>query len=441
MKSPEYVRDVTRIWRRLIDENRGASDDEMRALAAIFSRQGFTDGYFVSKIDSRMLGVRKEENKEDSRNLQKSDKFEKIERKIPVDMSFSMREGEPITLNITCASHGVSAEVRGDVPEIAHTRPLDAESVKKSISKLGATAFCADKIDVNIEGELMLPISSLNALRRDAVAALEASINASYAARSEADLKRVAPREAVEASKPRTSAFFADPDSVTELAKEYFDIIYLPLEKYDGGANGISMPPVVFDSERAEVERMLAHAKECGAEHILVQNIAQFELAKKYGFEMHASLRLNVCNGESVRQVLGLGAADVIVSPELTLAQLRDMPRGTSVCAYGRIPLMVTEKCVSREIADCAACESGRAELVDRRNIRFPVLRAYKHRSEIYNSVPIYMADRSRELPSESKMGRHFIFSTESAREVDSVIRAYERMSPPSDSSKVRRIK
>ena len=69
------------------------------------------------------------------------------------------------------------------------------------------------------------------------------------------------------------------------------------------------------------------------------------------------------------------------------------------------------------------------------------MLRAYKHRSEIYNSVPIYMADRDRELPDRKRMGRHFIFSIESAVEVDSVIRAYEKMTPPSDSFKVRRIK
>jgi len=60
MKSAEYVRDVTRIWRRLIDEHRGATSDEMAELAEIFSRGGLTDGYYKEKIDYKMMGVRSE---------------------------------------------------------------------------------------------------------------------------------------------------------------------------------------------------------------------------------------------------------------------------------------------------------------------------------------------------------------------------------------------
>ena len=58
MKSPEYVRDVTSIWRRLIDEKRAADDSDMAELAAIFSRGGFTDGYYSGKIGRKMLGIR-----------------------------------------------------------------------------------------------------------------------------------------------------------------------------------------------------------------------------------------------------------------------------------------------------------------------------------------------------------------------------------------------
>ena len=43
MKSPEYVRDVTKVFRRLIDENRNADADELEYLARVFSRGGHTD--------------------------------------------------------------------------------------------------------------------------------------------------------------------------------------------------------------------------------------------------------------------------------------------------------------------------------------------------------------------------------------------------------------
>lgn len=73
MKSPEYVRDVTAIWRRLLDERRGATAEELRKLAEIFSRGGFTDAYFCGmKPDgnnSAMLGVRSTDDKAVSRTL------------------------------------------------------------------------------------------------------------------------------------------------------------------------------------------------------------------------------------------------------------------------------------------------------------------------------------------------------------------------------------
>ena len=63
MKSPEYVYTVARTWRTLLDEERSATDKEMGRLSGIFSRSGFTDGYFVKKLDSSMLGTRTERDK------------------------------------------------------------------------------------------------------------------------------------------------------------------------------------------------------------------------------------------------------------------------------------------------------------------------------------------------------------------------------------------
>ena len=44
MKAPDYVRGVTSVYRRLLDERRDADKDETEYLAALFSRGGFTDG-------------------------------------------------------------------------------------------------------------------------------------------------------------------------------------------------------------------------------------------------------------------------------------------------------------------------------------------------------------------------------------------------------------
>jgi collagenase-like PrtC family protease len=78
MKSPEYVGTVTSIYRRLLDENRIATGKEIELLANVFSRSGFTDGYFVSKITPDMFGVRSETDKQKSNktsfNIPKAEK-------------------------------------------------------------------------------------------------------------------------------------------------------------------------------------------------------------------------------------------------------------------------------------------------------------------------------------------------------------------------------
>ena len=63
MKSPEYVRAVVEIYRTLLDEGRNADRLEMERMAKVFSRSGFTDGYFTKNLGSSMLGIRSDADK------------------------------------------------------------------------------------------------------------------------------------------------------------------------------------------------------------------------------------------------------------------------------------------------------------------------------------------------------------------------------------------
>lgn len=430
MKSPEYVRDVTRIWRRLLDEGKNADDRDMRELSEIFSRGGFTDGYFTKRIDGKMLGVRSESDKERTRALEA---FTGISKKIPIDISASIKRGEPMSL--TERSRNIT--VFGDVPMDARTAPIDEETVKRSFSKWGNTPYAVRSIEVETDGNIMTPISSLNALRRSLCDEL---LKDTADMRSVSDIKK----EAFEIYQkdtptPSRSAVFYRAENIPPKANAYFDIIYLPLHEYNGQTNGVMLPAVIYDSERERIEKMLQTAKEKGAEHILVGNYGHFALAKDSGLKIHGDLRLNVTNEASAAVCLELGACDVILSPELTLAQMRDIKGRSFAVVYGRLPLMVTEKCVGKEISDCDSCKKGRTELVDRKGARFPVFNDGSHRSLIFNSVPVYMADKCAELCRRGLVMHHFIFTTETKDEVRRVIEAYEKGAPPS--VPVRRIK
>ena len=438
MKSPEYVRAVASVYRRLLDEGRAATPDEMLYLREVFSRGGFTDGYFASRINANMLGVRSEGDKEATRKL---DKFTGITKKLPVSMTARFAAGEPSSL--TLSGQGREVTVTGQTPEIALNRPLSEEDIKKNLTKLGGTPYAVESINVHISGELMLPLSAVNALRRAAVEAFSAKEAVCVVKTNEK------PPIALGKRTKKTSARFASPSQITPAARDYFDNIYLPLELYGGECDGVIMPPVIFDSERERVEKMLDRAEALGATRILVGNLGHLSLCEGRGLTVVGDFRLNVFNSTSAGVVESFGISEFIASPELTLPQLRDLRGAASAVVYGRIPLMLLEKCVIRELGGCRDAASLRggertvncsATLCDRVGAKFPVLREGAHRNVVYNSLPTSMSDRADQLDRYGITDRHFIFSDESAARVDAVIAAYRSGAPLTGTPKVRRI-
>ncbi|MBO7148540.1 MAG: U32 family peptidase [Clostridia bacterium] len=419
MKSPAYVYGVCSIYRRLIDESRNATDAEINELAALFSRSGFTNAYFTKSISSEMNGIRTKEDKEQTVT---SAEFDIKSRKRAVSANAVIKTGEPATLTLTLGS--VSAGASCEAPEAAINAPLTDEAVRKNLLKFGSTDFACEDLSLELENGVMMPVSRLNALRRDAVAALEAALMPK---------RRIlvpSPNKTAECGgyKPIKSARFMRKEQISIAAREYFDIIYLPLDNFSPEANGIMLPPVIFDSELEAVREKLERAKENGAVHALVSNIGHLSLARELGFVCHGELRLNVTNIHGANTLLSEALVDIIPSCELTLARLADLGARVSSNAviYGRIPLMLLEKCVIKQTAGCQSCKKGEAVLTDRIGEKFPVYREGEHRNVLYNSRVTYMADKADELISHKIFAGHYIFTDEDEKGVDRIINAYK---------------
>ena len=174
MKSAEYVYAVTKIYRRLLDERRAAAPAELDELAAVFSRSGFTDGYFAGRVGKSMFGVRTEADK--ARTRAAAVRIEK--RRIPASLALTVTTGAPAML--TASSGGVSVTVRGDVPSPALSRPLEADALRARMEKSGNTPFAVEDCTVTLDDGLFLPVDRQNALRNDALGALERRLDEVY---------------------------------------------------------------------------------------------------------------------------------------------------------------------------------------------------------------------------------------------------------------------
>ena len=440
MKSPEYVFGVTKAFRTLLDNGTDANESEMSALAKIFSRGGFTDGYYKNNINSSMLGVRSDSDKQNSKKITMTapENITSLElAKTPVDVFARIKQGKACELTLSAENTAVT--VKGAVAQEAINAPLSFEDVKRSLTKLGNTPFSAKSFDAELSDGTIVPVSALNALRRQAAEQLEALLNA-IKSENDARFEKYIPESSKSERKLAKSARFSSPEQIPECAYEFFDIIYLPLDKFGGECNGIILPPVIFDSERKKIEKMLQKAKDLGAEHALIGNLGALEIGTKYGFTVHGDFRLNVYNNETVQSLETLGLCDVMLSPELTLPQMRDIKGDVCSIVYGRLPLMLLEKCVIKEVAGCDACGEMKAAITDRRGVSFPVLREGEHRNVIYNSLPTYMADKADEIQRANIKNEHFVFSTETKDECEKVISAYKNRFSPAANEKIRRI-
>ncbi len=432
LKSPAYVYEVATVYRRLLDERRAATDAEMATLDAIFSRSGFTDGYFKSKIDKKMLGVRTEGDKQKAAHVEPE--IPALPQR-PLDVSFEMVSEKPIRLTISDTKRTVT--VTGEPPLVAQSAPMDKGAVAKNLLRLGGTPYVAGRVELTVGEGLMVPVSKLNALRREALAALTEGKPTCPAALPYKPVHATGRKLCEPSARFRTAA------QITPAAKAYFPIRYLPLGAFDPTlANGVEIPPVVWDKEVPTVVEELKKTRERGAKHALVCNVGHLALAEQAGLIPHGDFRLNIWNEEALAVALERGFADVLLSPELTLPRIRDIHGSCDAVIYGRVPLMLLEKCAGREVGDCTACAADKNQLVDRRGEKFPVFRlecpVNGHRNVLVNSRPTVMSDRLRELHGAGITGGHFIFTVETAAEVDRVITAYQKGTPLGE--RVRRI-
>ena len=418
MKSPEYVHTVTSIYRRLLDERRCADGVERERLKRVFSRGEFTDGYFKGNKFASMTGVRTESDKQQTREISETT-YEPM--RVPVRAKVKIRLGVPSEM--TLIGRGKEVTVIGQSAERAKSSPLKECDVRERLCKMGATflSLTPDNLELEMDGDVNLSPSAINALRRDAAAAFESCERNGVTG------------EYFEESftrgwlKPQKSAQIFSEKTVNEFekagARDSFDTVFLPLEHFREWADGVAIPAVVTDLETESVISLLRAARERGAKYALVGNIGHAELARSVGLIPMGDFRLNITNRYAARQIFDMGIENIILSPELTLPMARDI--GGAEIVYGRIPLMITERCFIKENFGCDKCSS--AALLDRTGAKFPIMYEYGHRNLLFNSRPTYMGDRRRELGEAKIRSVHFLFTTESAGQIREVVDAYNR--------------
>ncbi len=415
MKSPEYVSAMTAAY---AGAKRGEvySPETEAYLAGVFSRSGFTDGYYTDNIGKSMFGTRSE-------TVHSVDIPTKEYPRLGLDVSLRP-EGEELLVTARCGSY--SAE--GVLPlSQARNRATEESEIKTAFGALGNTPYYLNSFLASLPEHSFVPASAVKALRRDLVTRLtEMRCLTGYSWKN-LPLTYGAPQSV----SGRREGYFLHPDRIPEGVD--LDFVWLPLESIQrfphtvarfAGKVGVVLPRILRGDEKQTVLRSLVAWKEAGVVHALCGNVGHLSLCFEQGLIPHGDFGLNVFNPVTRDALLSAGFADVTLSFELNGAQMRDITTPqTGMIVYGRLPFMIFRNCLKKN--------HGKDEgITDRKGKEFLLTCAFGCRNEMWNSDKLWLADKD----TASLGFQRFLFTDESAEEIGAVLEAYRRGESPTGS-------
>ena len=268
------------------------------------------------------------------------------EKKLPVTMQFTAREGQFPQLIMNDIGINHSVEITSDYrTERAHKVATDAERIEDSLRRLGDTTYTPGLtgIDIQIDDDIMVPLSVVNKMRRDAADDLLnfrlKSVRNSRADKLEKeDLKRIRDEERLGVSRLNAEAY------PIEINGHRANPV--PLREFmQGIENGSNKPkdiPYILNVSKGALDKYIEDnfssivdaVRDTG---ILIGNIAWIERFRDAGVKVYGDYGLNVFNKQARLQVEELGAELYLPSHETGAHDNRG------------IPLMITEHPVESE--------------------------------------------------------------------------------------------
>ncbi len=333
----------------------------------------------------------------------------------PVTAHFRGHVGEPPALTLTDEHGHAATAALPDPLQPARNRGLTEEGLRESLGKLGGTGYHLAGLTVDLAGLGFLPVSALNALRREAADRLTAL-------RAEAPARRITPRldEALRgavAAHPaptpapdrlhvlvRTpeqldAALEAHPDSIT---LDYLELYGLKPSvervKVAGIPVRVASPRILKPTEQNLQKFLLS----LGAE-LLVRSGGLLEGLQDMPDlpALTGDFSLNAANVLTTRALLDLGLTRVTPTHDLNARQITDLaglvgPERLEVIAYGHLPVFHTEHCVfcrflsdGTDYTNCGhPCESHRVALRDERGRLHPVMADVGCRNTVFEGRP-----------------------------------------------------
>lgn len=373
------------------------SPGDRKMLLELFDRGGFTEGYYQEHNGRDMVAYKeKPAFREGNQEL-----FDYLDRMYvdhllqePVRGTASLEPGKAAKLTLECLSvpgedgKPVSVTVSGQIVQEALNQPMARDKVAKQLQKTGNTPFAFEKLAIEMDEGIFLPVQALNALRREALEALEAASLKRYRRKAAGVPKTMACGKAGGISEKRGQtdrnsrgnlAVSTETRSLRDciLSKPFVDDIYYDSACYGGalfdelaedvyaaheaGKKAYYILPAVFRGHTAEFYRK--HKREllaAGIDGVVAKSFDAAAFTRtQLGQDVPMILdhSLYTWNAKAKRLLWELSPLRDTAPLELNRGELfgRDN-RGSEILIYGYLPLMTSVQCVH---ANTGACDKS----------------------------------------------------------------------------------
>ncbi|AEI38809.1 DUF3656 domain-containing U32 family peptidase [Paenibacillus mucilaginosus] len=399
------------------------------------------------------------------KRLRQTFETDKPYRTFPVHVRVTGAAGQPLKSVWTDTILGNTVTVESELPlAVAEKRPMTAELFEEQFGRLGGTVFELAGVDVQLAGDLIVPMRELNSMRREAAERLlelrekpPAYIKRSVGAYDDAPL--TPPVSALPSggkAQARLTVLCRSLEQVVEACRSDIDMVYADFEFIKqfpaaveaahaaGKRIALATPRIHMPGETGYFKNIL----NLGPDAVLVRNTGAVYWFLRYFAEHPSEKRpmligdfsLNVANHKAVSLFREAGLDRVTPSYDLNIQQMVDLLRRSDtstleVVIHQHLPMFHTEHCVyctfmspGTNYTNCGRpCEEQRASLRDRVGFSHPVRVDEGCRNTVYNAIDQSGAEYLKDFMELGVSTFRVEFLEESAEKVREVLGLYGR--------------
>lgn len=334
--------------------------------------------------------------------------FKTENRKIPLNIKLFIQNNKNISAVVnSCYKYDLYKNLNFEytsniIPNTSINKPLDKDTIIKQFSKTNNSIYEFKKIEIILDDNLFLPISSLNDLRRTILENIEKQTLDKIKRTSNCCYTPIVSNASNLKNNYKISLLLNDLNLEYDYSKlDGVHNLYIPLKffvnkNYENILNVLNkkfstyiyLPTIIRANYRnLFYDNIVNTTKKYNIKGIVLSNISNFMLISDLyksnkNLELIANYTFNIYNNETINKLNDLQISKYIVSPELdklSILNLYGNPQ-KELIVYGKIPLMNMNYCLLGKSNKCYPnCNSlctnkNRYFLKDRLGLHFDIV-------------------------------------------------------------------